>query len=253
MENLLRRELSRSGYSRMDIQKTPLATRIDLHVEKPPIVIGKKGRRINKLTRILEEKYGIDNLTIDVKKIENPTLDPKIVAKRIALALERGMYRRRVTYKALHAVMYAGARGVEISLAGKIVGKGGRSRTEKYAKGYMKKAGDPTNLVDVGSTQAYLKAGVIGVTVRIVPPGVVFPDQITMIPRKSEEEETGGEEEKKETKKEKGTPKAKTEKGKTREKKKKAVKKKKEADVKREAGDKKEGKKPKSKKVKEKT
>ncbi|MCK4492214.1 MAG: 30S ribosomal protein S3, partial [Candidatus Altiarchaeales archaeon] len=219
MENLLRRELSRSGYSRMDIQKTPLATRIDLHVEKPPIVIGKKGRRINKLTRILEEKYGIDNLTIDVKKIENPTLDPKIVAKRIALALERGMYRRRVTYKALHAVMYAGARGVEISLAGKIVGKGGRSRTEKYAKGYMKKAGDPTNLVDIGSTQAYLKAGVIGVTVRIVPPGVVFPDQITMIPRESKEEETGGEEEKKETKKEKGTPKAKTEKGETREKK----------------------------------
>ena len=188
IENFLRSELSGAGYSGMDIQKTPLATRIILFVEKPPLVIGKKGKRINKLTTFLKNRYGIDNPAIDVQKIENPTLDPNIVARRIALALEKGMNRRRIVYKALRAVMDSGARGVEITLSGKIIGKGGRARTEKYSEGYMKKAGDSLKFVEVGSTQAYLKAGIIGVTVRIVPPDVVFPDQIEVIPKESEEE-----------------------------------------------------------------
>ena len=188
IEKLLRGELSGAGYSGMDIQKTPLATRIILFVEKPPLVIGKKGKRINKLTTFLKNKYGIDNPAIDVQKIENPTLDPNIVARRIALALEKGMNRRRIVYKALRAVMDSGARGVEITLSGKIIGKGGRARAEKYSEGYMKKAGDSLKFVKVGSTQAYLKAGIIGVTVRIVPPDVVFPDQIEVIPKEPEEE-----------------------------------------------------------------
>ncbi|MFC2162457.1 30S ribosomal protein S3 [Candidatus Altiarchaeota archaeon] len=177
----LKSELNRAGYSGISIQKTPLATRIVLFVEKPPIVIGKKGRRINKLTSVLVEKYGVDHPVIDVQKIEKPTLDPNIIARRIAVALERGMNRRRIVYKALRAVMSSGARGIEIVLSGKLVGKGGRSRTEKYLQGYMKKAGDSLKLVDFGSTQAYLKAGVIGVTVKIVGPDVRFPDQISVL------------------------------------------------------------------------
>ncbi|MFH1788636.1 MAG: 30S ribosomal protein S3 [Candidatus Altiarchaeota archaeon] len=178
VENFLRNELNRAGYSGINIQKTPLSTRVILYVEKPPLVIGKKGRRINKLTYILSEKYGIDNPSIDVQKIEEPMLDPNIISRRIAVALERGINRRRVVYRALRAVMGSNARGVEIVLSGKIVGKGGRSRQEKYSQGYMKKAGDSVKFVRIGSTQAYLKAGVIGVTVKIVPPDAVFPDQI---------------------------------------------------------------------------
>lgn len=180
IENFLRIELDGAGYSGINIQKTPLATRVVLYVEKPPLVIGKKGKRIDKITKFLKTRYGIDNPAIDVQRVENPTLDPNIIARRIAHAIERGMNRRRVVYKALKSVMNSGARGVEIILAGKIIGKGGRSRTEKYSEGYMKKAGDSLKLVSMGSTQSYLKAGVIGVTVKIVPPDVVFPDQFSI-------------------------------------------------------------------------
>lgn len=184
--SFLRTELGRAGYSGINIQKTPLSTRVTLYVEKPPLVIGRKGKRINRLTEVLKEEYGIENPTIDVQRVENPILDPNIVARRIAVALERGMNRRRVTHKAIRAVMSAGARGIEITLAGKIVGKGGRSRVEKYARGYMKKAGDSAKLVSVGRTQTYLKAGVVGVTVKIVPPDAVFPDQIFTIEKSDE-------------------------------------------------------------------
>lgn len=188
IENFLKNELGRTGFSSIGIQKTPTATRIILYVEKPPLVIGKKGKRVNRLTKILAEKYGIDNPTIDVQRVEKPTLDPSIVARRIAVALERGINRRRIAYKALRAIMLSGARGAEVMLSGKIVGKGGRSRVEKYNEGYMKKAGDSLKLVDVGSIQANLKAGVIGVTVKIVQPNTKFPDQISVIERPPKEE-----------------------------------------------------------------
>jgi small subunit ribosomal protein S3 len=181
VEGFLRNELNRAGYSGINIQKTPLSTRVILYVEKPPIVIGKKGKRINTLTRILNEKFGIENPSIDVQKVEKPTLDANIIARRIAVALERGMNRRRIAYTGVRSVMSSGARGVAIILSGKIVGKGGRARTEKYNEGYMKNAGDSVKLVRIGSTQAYLKAGVIGVTVKIVPPDVRFPDQIEVL------------------------------------------------------------------------
>ena len=190
IESFLSRELSRTGYSSVSIQKTPTATRIILFIEKPPLVIGKKGKRINRLTKILNEKYGIDNPTIDVQRVEKPTLDPNIVARRIAVALERGVNRRRIAYKALRAIMLSGARGAEIVLSGKIVGKGGRSRNEKYYEGYMKKAGDSLKLVDMGKTQANLKAGVIGVTVKIVQPGTMFPDQINVIEAEKKQVQT---------------------------------------------------------------
>ncbi len=218
IESFLRHELNRAGYSGINIQKTPLSTRVILYVEKPPIVIGKKGKRINSLTKILSERFGIESPSIDVQKIEKPTLDANIIARRIAVALERGMNRRRVAYKAVRAVMSSKARGVEVILSGKIVGKGGRSRTEKYAEGYMKNAGDSAKLVMIGATQAYLKAGVIGVTVKIVPPGTKFPDQISVLEpavvnAAIHEQENKTEEPKKKSKaksKSKAKPKAKT-------------------------------------------
>lgn len=180
IETYLRRELEGAGYSGINIQKTPLATRVVLYVEKPPLVIGKKGKRINKLTRFLKERYGIDNPAIDVQAVENPNLDPSIVAKRIAVALEKGMNRRRVIYKAVRSAMNAGAQGVEVIVAGKIIGKGGRAKQEKYLHGYMRKVGDSAKLVKKGGIQANLKAGIIGITVKIVPPEVVFPDRIEL-------------------------------------------------------------------------
>ncbi len=189
IESYLRQELNRAGYSGINIQKTPLSTRVTLYVEKPPLVIGRKGKRINEITNLLRTRYNIENPEVDVQRIENPLLDPNILSRRIAVALERGMNRRRVTYKALRAVMGAKARGVEIVLSGKIAGKGGRSRVEKYNEGYMKKAGDSLKLVRIGGTQANLKAGVIGVTVKIVLPDTRFPDQIGVKPKAGAEAE----------------------------------------------------------------
>ena len=46
----LEKELDRAGLANVDIQRTPLVTRITLEVTNPARIIGKRGRLINELT-----------------------------------------------------------------------------------------------------------------------------------------------------------------------------------------------------------
>ena len=104
-----------------------------------------------------------------------------VMARRIASSLERGINFRRVLYFSLEKIMKSGAKGAEIVVSGKLVGKGGKSRSERVSAGYLKKAGEPAKLVKVARSQAIKKAGIIGVTVRIVTPDVVFPDKVDVM------------------------------------------------------------------------
>ncbi len=82
---------------------------------------------------------------------------------------------------ALREIMSAGAIGAEIRVAGKIVGKGGKAKALTVRAGYLKKSGDLMKLVNEAKATAYPKAGAIGVTVRILPPGTELPDKTTAV------------------------------------------------------------------------
>jgi small subunit ribosomal protein S3 len=175
-------ELKRAGLASIQIQRTPLVTRIVLHCDRPALVIGRKGSNVKAITHTIEQDFKIEKPELEIKKVEKPNLEPLIVAYRLASALERGMNSRRVGYKALQAIMRDGAKGAEITLSGKLVGKGGRARVLKMKAGYMKKCGHPSlEQVLHGETIATCKAGTIGVGVSIVPQNTHFPDEINLI------------------------------------------------------------------------
>lgn len=178
IDEYLEKVLTRAGYVGCQVQKTPVATRIVVRVERPGLVIGRKGASIQRLTEDLEREFGLENVQIKVEEIPVPELDPAVMAKRIASSLERGLNYRRIMHWTLDKIMAAGAKGAEIIISGKLVGKGGKSRSERVSAGYLKKAGEPSKLVREAKAQALRKAGVIGVTVRIVPPDVIFPDKV---------------------------------------------------------------------------
>lgn len=174
----LKKHLKRAGYIEVDIQKTPVTTRIAIQVERPGLVIGRKGSSIQALTKTLEKEFGFENVQIKVADVPIPELNESVMAKRIANSLERGMNFRRVLHWTLEKIMKAGAKGAEIVISGKIIGKGGKARHERVSAGYLKKAGESSKLVRTAQTQAIKKAGIVGVTVSIVPPEVVFPDKV---------------------------------------------------------------------------
>ena len=168
-------ELGRAGYGGMEIAKTPMGTQIVLKAEKPGMVIGKGGENIRKVTAELESRFDLDDPQIDVQEVEDPDLNARIVADRLANALERGWYFRKAGHTTLERIMSAGALGAQIVMAGTVTGS--RSRVEKFTDGYIKHNGEPAEeLVDMGQGVAVMKLGTIGVTVKIIPPDAELPD-----------------------------------------------------------------------------
>jgi small subunit ribosomal protein S3 len=178
MENYLSKKLERAGFSKLEIIKTPLVTRIVLHVARPGLAIGKSGSTIKQLTETLGVKYAIDNPQIEIQEIKTPNLNAKILAEKMSSMIERGFAWRSVSYRTVKDIMSAGAQGVELVFSGKLAGKGGRKRKQRVAMGYMKKIGDQAKYVDMAKTAAYPKAGAIGIKLSIIHPDVVFPDKI---------------------------------------------------------------------------
>ncbi|ASJ09908.1 30S ribosomal protein S3 [Thermococcus sp. P6] len=186
IDEYLEKELRRSGYGGIDIKKTPLGTKVTIFTARPGYVIGRGGRRVRELTRILEREFGLENPQIDVEEIKNPYLNAKVQAVKLAQALERGIHFRRAAYSAIRSIMRNGARGVEIRLSGKLTGE--RAKSVRFYQGYLAKVGNPAEtLVSRGYAQAQLKLGVIGVKVSIMPPDAKLPDEIEVVEKVEEE------------------------------------------------------------------
>jgi small subunit ribosomal protein S3 len=188
IDEYLESELERAGYGGMEIQITPLGTMVVVYAERPGMVIGRGGKTVRSITQNLKTNYGLENPQVEVKEVDVPELNPKIMAHKIAAMLQRGMHFRRVAYTALRRIMGSGAQGVEVTISGKI--RGARSATAKFNDGYIKKCGEPsTRFVKEGFATVQLKPGVLGIYVRIMPPGMVLPDKVDILKVATEEPE----------------------------------------------------------------
>lgn len=180
IDEYLENELERAGYGGMEIQVTPLGTMVVVYAERPGMVIGRGGKTVRSITQNLKTGYDLENPQVEVKEVEVPELNPKIMAHKIAAMLQRGMHFRRVAYTALRRIMGAGAQGVEVTISGKI--RGSRSACAKFTDGYIKKCGEPsTRFVKQGFATVQLKPGVLGINVRIMPPEITLPDKVEIL------------------------------------------------------------------------
>ncbi|MDR0309361.1 MAG: 30S ribosomal protein S3 [Candidatus Methanoplasma sp.] len=180
LKEYLMKEVSRAGFGGLDIQRTPMGTRVVLTTERPGLVIGRRGQTIKNLTVAIEEKYGFGNPQIEVQEVQNASLNAQIMAEKLAFSLERGWHFRRAGHSTVRRVMDAGARGCHVIVAGKLTGQ--RHRTEKFKEGYIKFCGEPRAMfVERGYAVAKLKMGVIGVTVEIMRPDAKLPADTEVI------------------------------------------------------------------------
>ena len=183
VHDYVQKKTTRAGFGGLSIQRTPLGTHVRIAAERPGLVIGRKGSDIQKLTEELERKFGYENLQVEAGEVNNFALNPLIMAAKVANALERGWNYRRAGNSMLQRIMDSGARGCQITIAGKLTGL--RHRTEKFLSGHIKFCGETAlELMDVGIAQAKLKPGTIGVKVAIMRPDAKLPDEIevTQIP-----------------------------------------------------------------------
>lgn len=180
LKEYLMKEVSRAGFGGLDVQRTPMGTRVILTTERPGLVIGRRGQTIKNLTQVIEEQYGFDSPQIEVQEVENASLNAQIMAEKLAFSLERGWHFRRAGHSTVRRIMDAGARGCYIIVAGKLSGQ--RHRTEKFKEGNIKFCGDTkAQFIEHGYAVAKLKMGVIGVTVEIMVKDAKMPADIKVL------------------------------------------------------------------------
>src|SRR5881296_855056 len=177
LQEYLMKQTQRAGFGGLDIQRTPMGTRVTLIAERPGLVIGRKGAAIKALTDAVDRQFNFDNPQIEVQEVASPSLNAQIMAEKLANALERGWHFRRAGHSTVRRIMEAGAKGCLVVIAGKLTGQ--RHRTEKFKAGHIKYCGEPRNLwMGLGFASAKLKPGIIGVTVEIMDPRAKLPDEV---------------------------------------------------------------------------
>ncbi len=175
LDEFLREELKDAGYGGVDIQKSPLGTRLTLYVTRPGLVIGRKGSGIKDLTSKLEIKYGLTNPQISVIELEIPELNPKIMCNRIAQLIERGTAFRRAALWTVNTIKNAGALGVEVTISGKL--RSERAHFEKHSSGIIPKSGNMADrVVKEGITHVLTKMGIMGIQLKIAIKNSVPPE-----------------------------------------------------------------------------
>lgn len=173
LDEFFAQELADAGYAGIDVAEESTGLRITVEVENLDIVVDE--RDIGEITEELEERFSLDDPEVEVQEVEDPDLNPRIVADRLATALERGWYFRKAGPTTIDRVMEAGALGAEIVLSGKVTGA--RSRVEKYNAGCFENDIELSeDVIDEGESVAEMKLGTIGVAVRIVQPDAEIDD-----------------------------------------------------------------------------
>jgi small subunit ribosomal protein S3 len=179
VKEFLMTNTKKSGFGGLDIRRTPSGTEVTIKAERPGMVIGRKGKIINDLQKRLSEEFSLENPRLKVDEVEDPALNAQVMAEKIASAMERGWYYRRAGASAAMNIMDAGARGVIVTLAGKLTGS--RNRTQKFIHGHIKYCGETAiQHMDKGYAVCIKKLGTIGVSVAIMRKGTKLPHEITI-------------------------------------------------------------------------
>src|SRR5437016_8319400 len=75
LKEYLMSETRRAGFGGLDIQRTPMGTRVTLLAERPGLVIGRKGGAIKSLTEAVDRQFKFDNPQIEVQEVSAPALN----------------------------------------------------------------------------------------------------------------------------------------------------------------------------------
>ena len=161
IDNKLNRRPPFAAVSDIMIERTREEVTITLKTARPGLVIGPKGAEVDKLREELEDLIKRKVAPIKVIEVKNPDLNAQLVAEAIAEQLKKRASFRRVLKQRMEATMQAGAKGVRISVSGRL-GGAEIARQEKAVTGSVPLTTLQAD-VNYGYAIAFTTYGTIGV------------------------------------------------------------------------------------------
>ena len=164
IRTFLKKELYYAGIANIIIERTAKRLRVTLVAARPGIIIGKKGADIEKLKTRLQSLIG-KTVAINIKEEKKAMISGQLVAENVATQIERRVAFRRAMKKVIQNALRAGAKGIKISVSGRLNGAE-MARTEWYLEGRV-----PLHTlrakIDYGFAESHTTYGCIGVKVWI--------------------------------------------------------------------------------------
>lgn len=167
----IKKKLYIAGIARIEIERAANKIKLNLHVAKPGLVIGKGGAGIDQLRKEVEKLTG-KSVLVNITEIKSPDTNAQLVAENIAGQLERRISFRRAMKQAMSRAMKFGAKGIKTSVSGRVSGAE-IARTEHYHEGTIPLQTLRAD-IDYGFAEANTTFGKIGVKVWIYK-GEVLP------------------------------------------------------------------------------
>ena len=160
VDQRLNRQPPYAAVSTVEIDRTREEVKVSLRTARPGLVIGPKGAEVEKLKEALEDLTD-RRVNINIVEIRNPDLEANLVAEGIAEQIKRRASFRRVIKQRADACMQAGAKGVKITVGGRL-GGAEIARSETQVRGSV-----PLHTleadVDYGFALAITTYGCIGI------------------------------------------------------------------------------------------
>jgi len=186
MKEFVKKSLGKGKISKINIEYTPVGEKVIIMTSRPGLIIGHGGEKIEELTKVLEKRFSFENVHIEIQEIKEKNLDSQSVADEIAINIEKmgSLKFKMIAYKLLKQIINSGAKGVEIKLSGKL--PSARARIWRFKKGYLKKVGESSKVIDKAKAIAQTKSGIVGIEVSILHPDVKIHDQIDLTSNKQD-------------------------------------------------------------------
>ena len=179
IHKFLKNKLYSAGVAKIEIERSANKIKLDLHVAKPGVVIGRAGAGIEALKAELE-KMTKKNIIVNIVEVKAIDKNAQLVAENIALAIERRVAFRRAMKQAVQRALKAGAKGIKVAASGRL-GGAEMARTEGYSEGNVPLQTLRSD-IDYGFAEADTTYGKIGIKVWICN-GEVLPTKNGINPR----------------------------------------------------------------------
>ena len=174
IRRFIKKKHASGGVSKIRIERTREKVVVFIYSSRVGSIIGKKGEKIDKLTRELE---ALTHRVIEVKTMEvnRPETDPQLVAQDIAEQLQKRVSFRRTMKQAIQKAMENGAKGIRLQLSGRL-GGAEMARCEKTMEGSIPLSTLRAK-VEYGFAEAATAQGNIGIKVWVNNGDYLTPEE----------------------------------------------------------------------------
>ncbi len=174
VRKFIKKTYASASVSKIEIERAANRVRVLVFSGRPGVIIGRRGADID---RLREELHAITKkeIFVDIKEVQNPSIDAQLVAENVAFQLEKRVAFRRAMKKAVAQAINSGAGGIKIICGGRL-GGAEIARTEKYKAGKI-----PLHTlradIDYGFAEAFTTYGTIGVKCWVYKGDVILGKQ----------------------------------------------------------------------------